>query len=585
MKEKYYSSERSVQILISLLKQYGIKKVIASPGTTNLTFVGSLMCDPWFELYSSVDERSAAYIACGMSATSGEPVVLTSTGATASRNYLSGLTEAYYRKLPIVAVTSCQDKNKIGHLGAQVIDRSSQPADTVICSEHIEPAITKNAEWDATIRINRALQALTRHGGGPVHINLTSTYSNDYSVKELPAAKKIHRIDINSDMPELPKSKIAIWIGNHRPFNDRETAAIEHFCTKYDAIVICDHTSNYHGEHRAFIGLTATQKQYNSDIFDIDLLIHLGEVSADYASMSKLYQAKEVWRVSEDGEIRDLFGQLTHIFEMKEEDFFSSFTTRNSESSDDGFTYLKKCLSEEGHLMSIVPELPFSNIWIAKTLSSKLPKHSIAHFAILNSMRSWNFWDIDKTIDCYCNSGGFGIDGCMSSCIGSALANKDRIHFLFIGDLAFFYDMNSLGNRYLPSNIRILLVNNGKGTEFRNYCHPAYAFGEEADAYIAAAGHFGNKSSQLVKHYAEDLGCKYLFAHSKEEFLAQINEFTSDVTSGQPIVFEAFTNSENESAALNALDLLSDSTSSKLKKIARMVLPDPIVDQLRKLIP
>ena len=110
----YYTDERNVQIVISLLKANGIRKIVASPGTTNITFVGSVQQDPWFEIYSSVDERSAAYIACGLSAESGEPVVLTCTGATASRNYYSGLTEAYYRKLPIVALTSHQGNYRIG---------------------------------------------------------------------------------------------------------------------------------------------------------------------------------------------------------------------------------------------------------------------------------------------------------------------------------------------------------------------------------------------------------------------------------------------------------------------------------------
>ena len=76
MNQKYYTAERSVQILISLLKQHGIKRIVASPGTTNLTFVASIMQDSWFEMYSSVDERSAAYMACGMAAESGEVVVL-----------------------------------------------------------------------------------------------------------------------------------------------------------------------------------------------------------------------------------------------------------------------------------------------------------------------------------------------------------------------------------------------------------------------------------------------------------------------------------------------------------------------------
>ena len=103
-----YSTEKNIQILIALLKANGIRKVIASPGTTNMSLVGSLQNDPWFEIYSSVDERSAAYMACGMAAECGEPVMLSCTGATASRNYYPGMTEAFYRKLPVLAVTSHQ---------------------------------------------------------------------------------------------------------------------------------------------------------------------------------------------------------------------------------------------------------------------------------------------------------------------------------------------------------------------------------------------------------------------------------------------------------------------------------------------
>ena len=111
-----YSEERNVQIVISLLKSHGIRKVIASPGTTNMHLVGSLQNDSFFEMYSCVDERSAAYMACGMAEESGEPVVLSCTGATASRNYMPGLTEAFYRKLPVLAITSHRGDHAIGHL-------------------------------------------------------------------------------------------------------------------------------------------------------------------------------------------------------------------------------------------------------------------------------------------------------------------------------------------------------------------------------------------------------------------------------------------------------------------------------------
>ena len=168
MENKFYTIERGQQILVSLLKQHGIRKVIASPGTTNITFVASVMNDPFFEIYSSVDERSAAYMAVGMAEETGEVVVLSCTGATASRNYIPGLTEAYYRKLPILAVTATQNENRVGHLIPQVIDRSQQPKDCCVHSEHIAVPRDVDDEWDATIRLNRAILALTHRGGGPV---------------------------------------------------------------------------------------------------------------------------------------------------------------------------------------------------------------------------------------------------------------------------------------------------------------------------------------------------------------------------------------------------------------------------------
>ena len=34
-------------------------------------------------------------------------------------------------------------------------------------------------EWDCNVKLNSALLALRHRGGGPVHINLTTTYSRD----------------------------------------------------------------------------------------------------------------------------------------------------------------------------------------------------------------------------------------------------------------------------------------------------------------------------------------------------------------------------------------------------------------------
>ena len=191
--EHFYSIEKSVQILISLLKQHNIRKIVASPGTTNLSFVASAMQDPWFEIYSSVDERSGCYIACGLAFQSKEPVVISCTGATASRNYMPGLTEAFYSKLPILAITATQGNNKIGHLVAQVLDRTQIQNDVAVLSESITASINEEEEWSNNVKINRALLALRHHGGGPVHLDFQTIYPRDYSVKECPETRAIFR--------------------------------------------------------------------------------------------------------------------------------------------------------------------------------------------------------------------------------------------------------------------------------------------------------------------------------------------------------------------------------------------------------
>ena len=98
-----------------------------------------------------------------------------------------------------------------------------------------------------------------------------------------------------------------------------------------------------------------------------------------------------------------------------------------------------------------------------------------------------------------------------------------------------------------------MLVNNGRGQEFRNFYHTGSLFGEDADKYIAAGGHFGNQSDRLVKHFAEDLGYEYLSARTKEEFTSLAGHFLTPETLDKPIVFEVFTETHDESDALLSL--------------------------------
>jgi 2-succinyl-5-enolpyruvyl-6-hydroxy-3-cyclohexene-1-carboxylate synthase len=577
----FYTNEKHTQILIALMKKHGIKKIIASPGATNICLVASLQNDPYFEIYSSVDERSAAYMACGLAAESGEPVVLSCTGATASRNYMPGLTEAFYRKLPILAVTSTQRIDRIGHNIPQVIDRSVEPNDIFNLSVYIPEIYNDEDKWSCEVRINEAILGLTHHGGGPVHINLVTNYSPIYDVEELPDVRVIKRIYYNSKMPEISKGRLGIYVGAHKEWSRKLTDIVDKFCCLYNAVVFCDHTSNYKGKYRVFPSLVVSQDCYTAKCCSVDLLLHIGDISGSYVTIL----SKKTWRINCDGKICDTFKNLQYVFEMNEEDFFEKYvelaylSTNKQEN-----TFLLEWQNEYKNIYDNIPEIPFSNPWIAKNTIGHIPENSVLHLGILNTLRSWNYFEISNNIKGYSNTGGFGIDGNTSSLIGASLADSNRLFFGVVGDLSFFYDMNSLGNHHIGNNLRLMIINNGKGAEFTMYNHLGAKFKEKTNDYIAAANHYGKKSAVLIKHYAEDLGFEYISAKNKEEYLNNLERFTNPNILEKSIVFEVFTDSKDESEAHRIIRNIRVSKKGIVKKMVKNTLGEKGVILLKNFI-
>lgn len=572
-----YTDEKNVQIIISLLKEHNVRKVVASPGTMNVTFIGSIQDDDFFEIYSSVDERSAAYIACGLAEESGEPVIITCTGATASRNYMPGLTEAYYRKLPILALTATPPIGRIGNNLPQIIDRSNQLNDTFKKCVFINSINSVEDENDCVNKVNDALLELRRNGGGPVNLNYVSFASRNFCVKELPKVRKIERFTIGDQFPALDNKKIGIFIGAHKKMSQDLTKEIEIFCEKYNSLVLCDQTSNYNGKYGISASLIMQQDAYMSNCNNFDVILDIGDISGSYIK----FNTKASWRVSLDGEIRHRNYPIKNVFEMSEINFFKKYNLKKSTNKK--LDIYQQWLNEDSNIRKAIPELPFSNVWIAQNMFDKLPDDSILYLGILNTLRSWNYCPILKKQTVYCNTGGFGIDGTLSSLLGTSLCG-DKISIGICGDLAFFYDMNSLGNRFTNNNIRIMVINNGKGTEFRNYSHMASQFSEKADKYIAAAGHYGNKSPKLIKNYCESLGFKYICASSKEEFNKQIEYFLSSEKYDYPIIFEVFTNSELESSALKIIRNLKTTLKGKVKEKIGKTLNTNTKEKIKKII-
>lgn len=568
-----YTVLENARIVISLLKKHNIRHIVLSPGGSNIPIVQGVQSDPFFKCYSVVDERSAMYFAIGLYLQTGEIVATSCTSAQATRNYVPGLTEAYYKRVPILAITMSKHPRFLGQDYMQCPIQDSLPVDAVKKSFSL-PRIKDENDRALCVRMaNEAILELTHNGNGPVQLDLQELDSETWLFDknaQLPDVRKIERFSYYDkiDGDGLRDKKIMLVIGEHRPFTTEETQAIEQFCQTHNAFVYTDPTSNYHGRYalnaNCFLAFCSDNLFFES--YSPDVVVSIGGLTGDYALYFKLFRSAEGryehWRIDMDGAVVDTYNHLTRIYQMSVSDFFSRMQGKG-EASHSYFDLWKKAYDEVAY--DHVDEMPLSNLYAAIKLAPQIPDHSIMNYAILNSFRSWCYVKTNPTIQAYCNLAAFGIDGCTSTLLGESVAT-DQLSFLISGDLAFFYDLNAIGIRHIRNNVRILLCNNNGGMEFK--------FGNLQDStdvgsYIAADNHFRN-----AEGWAKTNGFTYYKATTKEELDALLPTFVAESTA--PIIIEIFTTPENErkASALHTARNMQYTKEEKAKRKCTEVIKD-----------
>lgn len=561
-----FSNINNVEIVVKLLKENDIRDLVISPGGTNIPVIKAVQDDPFFKCYSIVDERSAAYVAIGIYLQNKNPVALICTSAQATRNYVPGLTEAFYKRVPILAITMEKHPRFKYQEYMQAPDQVSLPKDCVKKSFEL-PYITDINDYYHSIRlVNEAILELSRNGCGPIQLCVPWL---DFPLADTkPIVRCIRRYKARDVKDEnLSDKKVLLLIGEHLPFNSFERQAIDIFCQKTNSVVYVNHLSNFLNEYSVKGNLLLLISNTEEiDTIKPDILISIGGQTGDYPfylAFSKNSLAEiEHWRLCEDGNVVDTYDKLTRIYQGSIVDFFNSV---NSECDNHSFLKLWRDKVKEKSTDYIVP---FSQVSIAQSLHGRLPANSIVQFSILNSLRIWNLFSLDSSIECYSNVGAFGIDGGMSTLIGQSLAT-DKLSFMIIGDLAFFYDMNSLSIRDVKNNVRILLVNNNGGIEFKLHGEDK----KDRDRFIAAADYHGS-----AKGWAESCGFDYYAAHTKEEFEKYVPKFIS--ISNKPIIMEAFVTDDDESKAY--LKILNENKTKTTKESVKSAVKGIIGEKAYK---
>jgi 2-succinyl-5-enolpyruvyl-6-hydroxy-3-cyclohexene-1-carboxylate synthase len=569
-----YSTVKHIQILIALLKKYNIRHFVLSPGACNIPFIHSIEKDPFFTCYSVVDERSAAYFAVGLSQELNEPVGVSCTQSTAACNYLPAVTEAFYRNVQLLVLTSDVNPIMFGQMENQSTIKHGMFR--AMCKKHVTlPYVENNDDFYHVERlINEALLELNHHTKGPVHINISTMVTSDYTVKELPNVKKIERINIDDDnavaikLAELRAAKrILLIFGQNYSFTTVEKKYIENFFETFNCAIYVENISNLDckGSLHGFIVCETVSSAYFNDNLKPDLVISFcGNITSQLKNLLRYdYPHIKHWRVCEDGELIDMFKSLSTIFECSIDKFFKYFAAKTNTKND--LVYYNSWSQEIRRTQ--FPDFEFSNVSIIKYFIEKMPGDSLLHLGILNCVRIAEYFDLPRNTRVHANIGTYGIDGSMSTFLGQAQAS-DSLAFLIIGDLSFFYDMNSVGIRHIKNNTRILLINNGGGAEFH------YNTGKNIDPTIDL--HTAARHHTTAKGWIESCGIKYLSAHNAKEYFDALNIFVSS-DEELPIVFEVFTEMEDDAATIhsfynlnrkrNATDVLHNNAKNIAKKI------------------
>jgi len=164
-----------LRAFVDELARSGVCGAVTSPGSRSTPLVLSLVRDGRLPCVSSIDERSAGFLALGMAKASGHPAVLACTSGTAAANYLPAVIEAHESGVPLIVLTADRPPELRGTGAGQTIDQLKLYGDAVrwFAEVGVHDATPQRIRWIRTLACRAVAQAggLGAGDAGPVHLN------------------------------------------------------------------------------------------------------------------------------------------------------------------------------------------------------------------------------------------------------------------------------------------------------------------------------------------------------------------------------------------------------------------------------
>jgi 2-succinyl-5-enolpyruvyl-6-hydroxy-3-cyclohexene-1-carboxylate synthase len=499
------SSIPSAQLLVRHCKSYGIKNIVISPGSRNAPLTLSFTEDPFFSCYSIVDERSAAFFALGIAQQLRQPVAAICTSGSALLNYYPGVAEAFYSDIPLVIISADRPSYKIDIGDGQTIRQDNVFDRHILYSANLLQDVSH-----ATDRLERYAPQLL----GEDDLTVVQAKVDDYNLKEI-----IHALDfaINENGPvhlnipfEEPLYDLTpkiedvfenpvrntlteetddldpftpIWNGARKkmvlvgtnPPNAIDRKHLDLLAQDPSVIIMTETTSNLHNPifFASIDSMVAPieRSDNKAELFEAfmpDVLLTFGGliVSKKIKAFLREYKPTHHWHV-DPKKGNDTFFNLTHHFKLHPNSFFESFLPRVEKVSSDYFSFWH--LRREHYKSKrkkYLEKIPFSDMLAFEKVLRQIPKDYQLQLANSSTVRYAQLFDLDPSLQVFCNRGTSGIDGSISTAVGASIYHGPPT-LLITGDLSFLYDSNGLWNSYVRADFRIIVINNSGGGIFR----------------------------------------------------------------------------------------------------------------------
>ncbi len=557
-----YSNKESVNILTSLLVAYGIRHAVVCPGSRNSPIVHNLHECPDIACYPVTDERSAGFYALGMSLELDEPVVVCVTSGTALLNLAPAVAEAWYQHVPLVVVSADRPPQWIDQLDGQTLPQPDALGRFVARSVSLPDVADTESHWYCNRLICEALMEAGKKGGQPVHINVPLAEPLfEYSVEALPSEDRIvlrigtvDAYDVEScglreNFWQAERPMIVIGQNRESLMTDDQLQALMEHC-----VVLSEPLGSDLGASHFDLVLSALG---NDESLLPDFVLYGGGtlVSKRLKHFLRKATKADFWEISEDGLLHDTFMHTKGVLEgrlssvllsldaiLREtadfEELFEKSFGRLSDTSDYVSRWQQQLRRAAETTAAFEP--PYSQMAAVRMLEQQYAQTDyLANFHYANST-SVRLACIYSTGYVYCNRGVNGIEGSLSTAAGFSVVAPRRV-ICVIGDLSFFYDQNALWNQNLHGNLRILLLNNGRGGIFNMLSGLEQS--PARDQYVAAAHH---TSAEGICRQNDVV---YLKAGNTEEMQAGIHTLLYQ-ESERPVLLEVSTNPSDDERAL-----------------------------------